>query len=273
PEPDSREFKEDKTLAKYQFSWMPNDDMSFYMIASQGYRLGGTNQQGIVAVPAGYGADELWNYELGAKTSWLDNRYNVNLAFFRIEWDDLQVAGRDPTGAFGFIGNAGSAEVEGMEFEVVGRPMPSLEFAAGIAWLPTAELTEDQVTDQVLAPGREGDELPDIPELTANATVQFDYHLPLQGWEGYLRGEYSYKGSANSELDTGSRLNRRMNSYEIFNFRAGFGNTDTGWDFVFYVENAFDERGDVRVRTEDSLLTFNWTNPPRTVGVEITRRF
>lgn len=273
PEPDERQFEEDKVISKYQFSWLPNEDMVLYLLASQGFRLGGTNQQGVVDVPPGYESDELWNYELGAKTSWADNRYNVNLTLFQVDWDDLQVSGTDPTGAFGFIGNAGSAEVQGMELEIVGRPGANFEFTAGASWLPTRELTEDQITDEVLAPGRKGDTLPFVPEFTANATAQYSYDLPVDGWGGFLRGEYAYRGSSNSELDTSSRLNREMASYDIVNARAGFHNLERGLDISLYVENVFDERGDVRVRTEDSLLTFKWTNPPRTVGMDLTLHF
>lgn len=273
PSADARNFKEDKVISKYQLSWLPSDGMVFYALASQGFRLGGTNGQGVVNVPPGYESDELWNYELGAKTSWADNRYNVNLALFQVDWQDLQVSGTDPTGAFGFIGNAGTAEVKGLELEVIGSPSASFDFTAGFSWLPTHELTEDQITDEVLAPGRKGDELPFIPEFTANATAQYNYDLPIAGWRGFLRGEYAYKSSTNSELDTSSRFNREMDSYEIVNLRTGFTNAEGDLDISLYAENVLDERGDVRVRTEDSLLTFKWTNPPRTIGFDITKRF
>jgi len=273
PEPDQREFKEDKIIGKYQISWLPSDNITLYALASQGFRLGGTNQQGVVDVPPGYESDEIWNYELGAKTSWANNRYIVNMAVFQIDWDDIQVAGTDPTGAFGFIGNAGAAEIQGIELEFVGRPLDRLELTLGTSWLASHELTEDQITNEVLAPGRKGDELPYVPEFTANATAQYDYDLPIDGWEGFLRGEFSYKGGSNSELDTSSRLNRDMDSYEILNLRAGFNNYDKGLDVSLFVENVFDERGDVRVRMEDSLLTFKWTNMPRTIGINLVKQF
>lgn len=273
PMADAREFKENDTITKYQLSWMPADGMVFYVLASQGFRLGGTNQQGIVAVPRGYTSDELWNYELGAKTSWMNNQYHFNVALFDVKWKDIQVSGTDPTGAFGFIGNAGKAEVRGIEAEFAGKPTDSLDVTLGFGWLETYELTEDQITSEMLAPGRKGDKLPYTPEFTANATVQYNYDLPMGGWQGFLRGEYAYKGSANSELNAKSRFNRRMDSYQIVNLRAGFNNADGDLDVSVYAENVFDERGDVRLRVEDSLLTFKWTNPPRTIGFDVTKRF
>lgn len=273
PPPDVREFKEDKLIKKFQVSFRPTEDATLYALASQGFRLGGTNQQGVVAVPLGYEADGMWNYEVGAKTSWLDNRLIFNMAAFQINWDDLQVAGNDPTGAFGFIGNAGKARLRGLEAEFMARPTTDLELTGGISWLIDRELTEDQITDEVVAPGRAGDKLPYVPGFTANATAQYNYLTPVEGWEGYLRGEFNYRGGSNSELDTTSRFNRKQNAYEIVNLRAGFLNLESDLDLTFYVENVFDKRGDVRVRTEDSLITFKWTNQPRTVGMDISKRF
>lgn len=272
PVPDRRAFKEDQVISKFQVSWTPSEDYVFYGLASQGFRLGGTNGQGVVAVPPGYEADELWNYELGAKTTWADGKLNLNVAAFYIDWSDIQVAGNDPTGAFGFVGNAGAAEVLGLEFELNARPIDDLDLTAGFAWLPTRELSEDQITDEVVAPGRKGDELPFVPEFTANAMAQYNFALP-RGWDGFVRGEFSYRGSSNSELDTTSRFNRKQNAFEIVNLRTGVIDRDDGLNISLYVENVFDERGDLRVRTEDSLITVKWTNMPRTVGLELTKSF
>ncbi|MGQ0834084.1 MAG: TonB-dependent receptor [Gammaproteobacteria bacterium] len=273
PPADPRQFKEDKVLTKFQLSYRPADGVVLYALASQGYRLGGTNQQGIVAVPLGFESDSIWNYEIATKTGFMDGRLYVNLAGFLIEWEDIQVSGRDPTGAFAFLGNAGAAEIQGLELEVQGRPTDALTFTVGASWLPKRELTEDQVTAQVVAPGRKGDELPFIPGFTANATAQYDWALPVYNWDGFVRGEYAYRGSSDSELQTASRFNREQSAYDIVNLRTGVYRSDTGLNLTLYVENVFDERGDLRVRDEDSLLTFKWTNRPRTVGLDLTKNF
>lgn len=274
PVPDLREFDEDQIISKFQVSWTPNTDMVVYGLASQGFRLGGTNQQGVVAVPPGYESDELWNYELGTKSTWADGRVNLNVAAYFIEWEDIQVSGTDPTEAFGFIGNAGAAEVLGLEVELRARPIPGLDLTAGFAWLPKHELTEDQITDQVVAPGREGDELPFVPEWTANALAHYTFSIPgASAWEGSVLGELVYRGASDSQLDTSSRLNRKQDDYSIVNLRAGATDLDDNLSLTFFVDNVFDKRGDLRVRTEDSLITAKWTNMPRTVGVELTKSF
>lgn len=273
PVADKRAFKEDDVLTKWQLSYTPNEDMVLYGLASQGFRLGGTNQQGVVAVPPGYEADDIWNYEIGAKTTWMDGRLNLNISGFYVDWSDLQVAGSDPTGAFGFIGNAGSAEVTGMEVELISQPTDALYFSGGFSYLFSHELKEDQTSNEVVAPGRDGDELPFVPEFTANAMAQYNFPLDSDGWEVFARGAWSYRGDSNSELDTSSRFNRKQEDYQIVDLRFGVDNVDYGLNIAFYVNNVFDEQGDVRVRVEDSLLTVKWTNMPRTMGVELRKTF
>ncbi|RMF10878.1 MAG: TonB-dependent receptor [Alphaproteobacteria bacterium] len=227
-----------------------------------------------VQVPPGFDADGLWNYEVGAKTTWADGRVNLNLAAFYVDWSDIQVAGNDPTGAFGFVGNAGAAEVQGLEIELTVRPATGLDFSGGISWLPKRELTEDQISDEVVAPGRKGDKIPFVPEVPANAMAQYTFPLAVsEGWNGFIRGEFAYHGKSNSELNTESRFNRKQRAYEIVNLRAGAFDLDAGFNLTFYVENVFDKRGDLRVRTEDSLITVKWTNTPRTIGLDLSKTF
>src|SRR5207302_11383389 len=44
PPPTSSTFKENKLIKKYQITYKPLEDLTVYALASQGYRLGGTNQ-------------------------------------------------------------------------------------------------------------------------------------------------------------------------------------------------------------------------------------
>ena len=273
--PNSVSVDEDQTITKFGLSYRPSDDMTVYALRSEGFRLGGTNNQGIVAVPELFESDELVNYELGAKTAWFDGRLVVNAAIYQLDWENLQVAGQDPTGAFGFIGNAGSAEVRGSEIEVFARLYENWDFTAGVSWLPTRELTADQVSDEVIAPGLDGDLIPRIPEVTANFTAQYSYQLTgaMDAWTGFVRAEGSHKGHSRTELRPDSPNNRFQDEYQIFNFRAGFQNADKDLDIVLFVENAFDEDGDVFIGVGNGEPTFKYTNRPRTVGMEIRKGF
>ena len=274
PPPDKRHFKEDRLIKKFQLSYRPNGDVTIFALASEGFRLGGTNQPNIAAVPPGYEADSLWNYELGVKSSWLDGRLILNSSAFLIDWDNIQVSGRDPTGSFAFIGNAGAAEVQGLEIEAFMQPVRSLNVTAGLSWLPKRELTENQVNATVQAPGRKGDNLPRIPEYTANFSVQYERTLEaLPNWSAWVRGDWSYHGKSHTELRPTAATDRIQEDYDITNIRFGARKDDSGLDVALYVNNVFDIQGDVFIVGATATPTVKYTNMPRTIGVELTKQF
>ncbi|MDB6088487.1 MAG: hypothetical protein JWN85_1271 [Gammaproteobacteria bacterium] len=274
PPPTQSSFKENKLIKKYQISYKPADDITVYALASQGFRLGGTNQSTFAQVPKGYAADSLWNYELGAKTSWFERRLTVNVAAFDIDWSNIQVAGRDPTGSFGFISNAGTARVTGLEFETFVHPVRGLDFSAGFEYLPERQLTQNQVNDQVVAPGRKGDKLPRIPQFTADFSAQYEHSLAAApDWAAFIRGDWSYHGSSATDFSPSSAVYRTQHAYDITNFRVGATNDRTGYDLAFYVANAFDVHGDVYLLAATATPTVKYTNMPRTIGIDVTKKF
>ncbi|MGF7147617.1 outer membrane receptor protein involved in Fe transport [Sphingomonas zeicaulis] len=273
PAPYNRRVNEDRFIPKAQVSYKPTEDITVYALASKGFRLGGTNQSAAVAVPDGYESDSLWNYELGFKSTWLDRRLIFNAAAYRVDWSNIQVTGRDPTNSFGFIGNAGAARIEGIELEVQSRPIDSLQITTGLNWLPKRELTEDQISSDISAPGRAGDKIPRIPALTANFSAQYTTDLAVDGWSGWIRGDYSYKGKAGTELRPTAPTYRTQKGFSIVNARIGADNADSELGFALYVDNVFDVQGDVFLAAAANVPTTKITNRPRTIGFEVTKRF
>ena len=258
---------------KVSLGWRATEDFTVYGVRSNGFRLGGTNNRGIGAIhiPEEFGADELINYEVGIKTQWMENRVTWNTSLFFMEWDNLQVAGQDPTGAFGFIGNAGAAKLQGIESELFAWLGDSLYISGQFNYLWKKELTEDQVTDEVIAPGLAGDQIPRIPEFTASFTAQYNFLLPLADWNGFARVEGSYTDASHTELRPGSRNDRYQGSYEIFNARFGVRNDDMDLGMTLFVENIGDTAGDVYITAANGQPTSKVTHRPRTVGLQVTK--
>ncbi|MGH8138954.1 MAG: TonB-dependent receptor [Steroidobacteraceae bacterium] len=274
PAPASGHFKENKLIKKFQLSYRPIDDVTVYALASQGFRLGGTNQSTFAAVPKGYAADSLWNYELGLKSSWLERRLTVNISAFDIDWDNIQVSGRDPTGSFGFISNAGTARVTGLEFETFVHPVRGLDLSAGFSYLPERQLTQDQANATVVAPGKKGDKLPRIPQFTGDLSAQYTTNLlAVPDWSSWARAEWSYHGRSATDFRPTSSAYRIEHAYDITNFRVGATNDRTGLDLALYLDNAFDVHGDVFIVAGTATPTAKYTNQPRTVGIEVTKKF
>ncbi len=268
----NRRVKENRLIKKAQISIKPSDDITFYVLASEGYRLGGTNQSASVLVPDGYDSDSLWNYEAGIKTTWFDRRLIVNASVYRIDWSNIQVTGRDPTGTFGFIGNAGDARFEGLELEVQARPTQRWSLSGGLNWLPKHELTEDQRSTTIVANGLAGDKIPRVPTLTANFSGQ--YTVPLNdSWSAYVRGDYSFKGKAGTELRPTLSTYRIQRSFSLVNVRVGADDEDSKLGIALFVNNLFDKRADVYVVAATAQPTYRILAQPRTIGITATKQF
>lgn len=271
PAPNTGRSQQDEFIQKYKLSYNIDDDL-VYAVASQGYRLGGTNNQGIVAVPELFEADEVWNYEIGYKSRWLDGALTFNAALYKVDFENIQVAGNDPTGAFGFIGNAGVAEVNGVEMELYGRPNYEWEYSLGFNYLSKKELTEDQVSDAIQAPGAAGQELPYVPDLTGFATLQRNFEAGNE-WTGFMRAEYNYRGESDTEFDQSSSNSRNQGSYDILNLRLGISHPVKQLDITLFLENAADEDGDLAIIRAAGEPTRKITNRPRTVGINFVKSF
>ncbi|MGH8176705.1 MAG: hypothetical protein ACREV5_10635 [Steroidobacter sp.] len=61
--------------------------------------------------------------------------------------------------------------------------------------------------------------------------------------------------------------------YDITNVRLGARNDDSGLDIALYVNNVFDIQGDVFLVGATATPTVKYTNLPRTIGVELSKRF
>lgn len=261
---------------KVALAWHLSDSTTVYGVRSNGFRLGGTNNRGIgaIVIPESFQADEAVNYEAGIKSVFGGNRTTLNASVFLIDWDNLQVAGQDVTGAFGFIGNAGSAEVQGIEVDLASALTDRLYVTGQITYLSKKELTEDQVTTTFQANGVKGDEIPRVPEMTAAFTAQYSFDLPVADWDGAVRLEGSFTDDSFTTLSPSDSSRRYQDSYSIVNARANFRNQNMDLDLTLFVENVFDEEGDVFIGGgSGGQPTSKITNRPQTVGIQVTKGF
>jgi iron complex outermembrane recepter protein len=198
----------------------------------------------------------------------------VNVAAFDIDWSNIQVSGRDPTGSFGFISNAGAARVTGLEFETFVHPVRGLDLSAGFEYLPERQLIQNQVNSVVVAPGRKGDKLPRIPEWTADLSAQYQHNMQaLPDWSAFARADWTYHGRSATDFELTSPVYRIQHAYSITSLRVGASNEHTGYDVALYLSNAFNVHGDVFIIASTAQPTMKYTNEPRMIGFDLTKRF
>jgi iron complex outermembrane receptor protein len=129
-------------------TWHITPDAMVYATYSQGFRPGGFNQNGGAPhafgtdgvaqylLPSSYTSDQLTNKEFGWKTEWFDHRLQWNGAYYRENWDNVQVAFFDPglVGNIFYNTNGQNFLITGFETSLVARVISGLTVQGAASW-------------------------------------------------------------------------------------------------------------------------------------------
>jgi len=88
--PAYHEVKHDYWDPRFTMSYMASENRMLYASASHGTRSGGINTSLPITADPFFEPEENWTYEVGAKTTWLNGRLQINAAAFVIDWTDAQ---------------------------------------------------------------------------------------------------------------------------------------------------------------------------------------
>ncbi len=269
-------YSEDDVVTRYKLAWDVNEDLLLYVLASEGFRVGGPNQPvGFNASAPPFESDSLWNYELGWKSSWMEQRVTLNGAAFYVDWSNVQFATTDNSGAFTLLGNAGDAKVVGFELELQALLTERLEVSAGVGYnharfdgpQPIQGLIRNQTLD--------GDRLEGVPDWSTSLFMQ--YTQPLAGtWFGgntdaVVNGDWSYRSSKTTGFRPAAGNFRELDGYHQLNLRAGI--VTEKWDAWLRVNNVFNDLPEVSGRIVDNDPFKYATLQPRTIGVSLGYHF
>ncbi len=126
-------------------------------------------------------------FEVGAKTTWLQNRLRTNVAAFFSDVQDLQqfiFFSPAPGQSIQTLRNAATAEIKGVEFELEARPAPGFDAKVGVAYLDAQFGTFLNCSTEGGSGDCTGNRMPKAPEWTMNAVAQYAIpvsNLPLFG--------------------------------------------------------------------------------------------
>ncbi len=177
----------------YNFSLLyeATPDVSFYLRAASGFRLGGINEEATIAsqtgtaIPFFYGSDSLWDYEAGYKFYLFNRSLYFDFTAFVIDWSNEQ-ENAIAHGTFAYIINAGKTVTNGLEFDATWKPTPELTFSGGLTYV-NARLDSNlpASVSQNGTPGVAGDPMPFVPQWQATGQAEYDH--PLDGCAQRLR--------------------------------------------------------------------------------------
>lgn len=258
---DDLPLKEKDTIFRGNLAYQLNDDMLFYFTYAEGFRPGGFNRIDNDGVPKTYVSDEVTNYEIGWKTSLLDDTLRFNGAIYQIDWDGLQVGITDfNISVITFTTNAADAEITGFEGDLTWQPNDELTLAAAWSFNDT-ELVRVPVGVTDIAP--EGSRLALAPKTQYNLSARYEWGE--HAYRPYTQLVYSYTGNQFSSIVVDNRFQQQ--SYDTID--ASFGFQLEKWSFEVFGENLTDKRAELFINSLDTDLRVT-TNRPRTVGIKVS---
>ncbi len=198
----------------------PNTDMLLYASWSKGFKSGGFGASTVASTPTPrYDPEKLTSYEIGAKTSWFNNRLTFNVAGFYSEYRDIQltVQSVDPVTNANIrtTRNAGGSDIKGFELEIAARPTRGLDLNLGVGYV---DARFDTLAASAISSGfKLGDRVPQIPDWSINAGISYGFETGAG--ELTLRGDLSHKGS---QFLTPADATSFQDAYTLLGARIGF---------------------------------------------------
>ncbi len=257
----------------FHLRFRPSDNLTLYAQAARGFRSGQPNQQfpvqcedevldrGIKLITD---PDTLWNYELGVKSLFADDRLSFNAAVYDADWSGIQVGAGLACAFVAFI-NGGDATARGVELELVAQPSNAWRFNLAASYNETEFDKVDPDSGFI-----DGERVPGSPKTNASAGVQYDFDVAGE-WSGFARADYQYVGDIRlifSELEGGARQIVTQDAYGTGNVRLGFSRGNLALEI--YGRNVTDKRAVTATGHPDPLFGGDQIIiRPRELGVEL----
>jgi outer membrane receptor protein involved in Fe transport len=244
---------------KASITWQPDRDTLIYALATRGFRFGGPNiaRDPTFAIPSQFNSDSLWNYEIGARKSLLDNRLWLDGTLYWIDWSDIQVTETSP-GGFTYTANAGRARNRGFEASATYRVVPELSLRAAITYLDGV-LRRDFDSGQGLIPA--GAQLPGASKWQISDSIV--YAPAVLQLAPTFTLSHRYISSAPGELVPAPQM---QGGYNLFDLRAGV--TMRRYGAFLYIDNIGNTRG-VSTAMTGVRGPVQFLIQPRTIGITL----
>jgi len=224
-----------------------------YIGATKGFRSGGFNVPDVGSQYESFDQEELWSYEAGLKSTFLENRLIVNTAVYYMDIENMQV---DEAISYleTYTTNAAEASGYGLETDITARLCRGLSMTAGFA---VSHLEFDKFQDAL--GNYQGNTPSYAPGYTFNIGAQYRH-----GSGFYFRADLI--GYGKIYLDNANAYSR--DAYEIVNAKAGY--ETERFDIYLYGKNIFDKEYDLVGYSGGYGIVYS---EPGEIGLKLTCRF
>jgi len=271
--------KDDDVIWRLGLRYELDSGDMLYATWSTGFRSGGFSPRAasLDVLERGQDPEKLINYEAGAKTRWLDNTLQVNVALFHMIYDDMQIETSLPfpenpnnPQQQGFD-NIGKAFLDGVELDLLARATERWTLSGNLGLL---DARYDSFFTDLYGTGAASDfsdlKLRRAPKVSY--TVASDYVQPIGEGEATFHLAYNwrsdYEGTLNNQTGTAIDAFGLLDASLSYQHRSW---SVSLWGRNLTDEDAYSHTFAVAPNAQGgSLWKFATPRAPRTFGVQLT---
>ena len=221
-----------------------------YVTYSEGFRSGGFNGRATAPGNTGpYDPETVESWEIGAKFTMFDNRFQLNLAAFTVEYDDKQEdivkPGEDGQATLTIVENASSAKMEGVEMDFTWVITEGLSLRGNVGLLDASydEFMTSSATGMV---DKSSIDLRRAPDMTAGLGLLFERemaagHFLVATLNYTYKDDYYISATANADHSVAGYIDN-PSKVDAFGLLDASINWETeNWTISLFGKNLTDE--------------------------------
>ena len=279
------------TTYRLNATYKPTEDIMVFASYATGFKSGGFDSSPPTTAAVGsanrtFLPERTKNWELGVKSSLFDRKLIFNATLYRTRIDDLQFRTFD--GLTFRTRNNGKVQQQGVEVDIVARPVPELTLTLGTAYLDSKYLDFRGAPNLPAFGGTQdltGTRLPFSPKWQGAASAAYDGRFN-QDLKWSLRADLSFASASNVGAQGDNNPDAIQPGYALLGARFGIGAEDGNWEVAVAGQNltnkAYCLNMAPQVQDQQFLLRNTVTggtvlrctlNEPRQVNIEFTKKF
>lgn len=280
PEGSTGERTDDDVIYRLGLRYAFSDDLMTYVTYSTGFRSGGFSPRAntLDVLGKGQAPETLHNFEVGLKSEWFENRFQLNGALFSMTYEDMQIETNIPGGPSGQqqgFDNIGEATINGLELDFVALLTENWTLSGNAGWL---DAKYDKFFTDLYGTGTPAD----FTDLDLRRAPKFSYSLTSTYTVPLSSGDLSFRAGYNWRDDYEGTLNNHpgtaIEAFGLLDISATYDH-HKNWSVSLFARNLTDE--DAYSHTfavtpaadGSSFWVFATPRMPRTYGIELAYSF